>query len=210
MQNYVFVLNPNKKPLSPIHPAKARLLLNQGLAAVFRRYPFTIILLEDVHQETKSIQIKLDPGSKITGIALVEGNKVIWGAELTHRGQLIKDKLTSRRQLRRSRRSRKTRDCFVPRNQPRFQNRKRPEGWLAPSVQHRVDTTLTWVKRLIRFAPVDSTAIELVKFDLPKEDHPEISGVEYQQGTLYGWEVREYLLSKFNRTCQYCQAMSPG
>ena len=201
MQNYVFVLNANKQPLSPIHPGKARLLLNQKKAAVIRRYPFTIILKEEVIQETKPIQVKLDPGSQTTGIALLEGNKVIWGAELTHRGQTIKDKLTSRRQLRRGRRNRKTRY-----RQPRFENRKRPEGWLAPSLQHRVDTTLTWVKRLIRFAPVDSIAIELVKFDLQKEDNPEISGVEYQQGTLYGWEVREYLLTKFNRTCQYCQA----
>ncbi len=166
MQNYVFVLNANKQPLLPIHPGKARLLLNQKKAAVIRRYPFTIILKEEVIQETKPVRVKLDPGSKVTGIALVQGDKVIWGAELIHRGQTIKDKLTSRRQLRRGRRNRKTRDCFVPRNQPRFENRKRREGWLAPSLQHRVDTTLTWVKRLIKLAPVDSIATELVKFDL--------------------------------------------
>ncbi len=201
MQNSVFVLDTNKKPLNPVHPGQARRLLKEGKAAVFRRYPFTIILKEEVTKSSKNITLKLDPGSKFTGIALVQNNQVIWGAELQHRGQQIKDSLTSRRQLRRGRRGRKTRY-----RQPRFLNRKRPEGWLPPSLQHRVDTTLTWVKRLIRYCPINSISVELVKFDLQKQENPEISGVEYQQGTLYGWEVREYLLAKFNRTCQYCGA----
>ena len=201
MSNFVFVIDPKKQPLNPIHPGQARLLLKQGKAAVFRRYPFTIILKKEVLQTPKNIALKLDPGSLTTGIALVQNNQVIWGAELTHRGQKIKDALTSRRQLRRGRRGRKTRY-----RQPRFLNRKRPEGWLPPSLQHRVDTTLTWVKRLMRYAPINSLAVKSVKFDLQKQDKPEISGVEYQHGTLYGWEVREYLLNKFNRTCQYCSA----
>lgn len=199
MQNFVFVLDTTKKPLSPVHPGQARRLLKEGKAAVFRRYPFTIILKEEVTETPKNIVLKIDPGSKFTGIALVQDNQVIWGAELQHRGQKIKDDLTSRRQLRRGRRGRKTRY-----RQPRFLNRVRPEGWLAPSLQHRVDTTLTWVKRLIRYIPINSLAVELVRFDLQKQENPEISGVEYQHGTLYGWEVREYLLTKFNRTCQYC------
>ncbi len=199
MQNSVFVLDTTKKPLNPVHPGQARRLLKEGKAAVFRRYPFTIILKEEVTESPKNITLKLDPGSKFTGIALVQENQVIWGAELQHRGQQIKDALTSRRQLRRGRRGRKTRY-----RQPRFLNRKRPEGWLPPSLQHRVDTTLTWVKRLIRYCPISSISVELVKFDLQKQENPEISGVEYQHGTLYGWEVREYLLAKFKRTCQYC------
>ena len=201
MSNFVLVLDPNKQPLTPIHPAKARLLLNQEKAAVFRCYPFTIILKEVVKETPKPITLKIDPGSKVTGLALVQGNQVIWGAELTHRGQQIKDALTSRRQLRRSRRGRKTRY-----RQPRFLNRTRQKGWLAPSLQHRVQTTLTWVKRLIKLVPIDSIAVELVKFDLQKQENPEINGLEYQHGILFGWDVREYLLTKFNRTCQYCQA----
>ena len=201
MSNFVFVLDTTKQPLNPVHPGLARLLLKQEKAAVFKRHPFTIILKKKVTEKLKNITLKLDPSSKVTGIALIQDNQVIWGAELQHRGQQIKDNLTSRRQLRRGRRERKTRY-----RQPRFLNRKRPEGWLAPSLQHRVDTTLTWVRRLIRYAPISSLAIELVKFDLQKQENPEISGVEYQHGTLYGWEVREYLLAKFNRTCQYCGA----
>jgi 5-methylcytosine-specific restriction endonuclease McrA len=201
MQNFVFVLDTAKKPLNPVHPGLARQLLKQGKAAVFRRYPFTIILKKEVTKTPKNIIVKLDPGSRTTGIALVQNNQVIWGAELQHRGQQIKDALTSRRQLRRGRRGRKTRY-----RQPRFLNRKSPESWLPPSLQHRVDTTLTWVKKLIRYCPINSISVELVKFDLQKQENLEISGVEYQHGTLYGWEVREYLLTKFNLTCQYCGA----
>ncbi len=101
MQNFVFVLDTTKKPLHPIQSGQARRLLKQGKAAVFRRYPFTIILKNEVAETPKNITLKIDPGSKFTGIALVQKNQVIWGAELQHRGQQIKDALTSRRQLRR-------------------------------------------------------------------------------------------------------------
>jgi len=83
-------------------------------------------------------------------------------------------------------------------------NRSRLKGWLAPSLQHRVETTLTWVNRLRRYAPITGISQELVRFDLQKQDNPEISGIEYQQGTLFGYEVREYLLAKWERKCAYC------
>ncbi|MFB2878515.1 RNA-guided endonuclease IscB [Floridanema aerugineum] len=201
MSNFVFVLNPNKQPLSPIHPGEARLLLTQGKAAVFRQYPFTIILKDEVKQDSEPVALKIDPGSQTTGIALVQNNQVIWGAELTHRGQQIREKLLSRRQLRRGRRGRKTRY-----RQPRFLNRNRPKAWLGPSLQHRVDTTLAWVKRLIKYTPITSIAVELVKFDLQKHENPEISGAEYQRGELLGFEVKEYLLQKWGRDCVYCGA----
>ena len=200
MSNYVFVLDTNKQPLSPCTPGMARSLLKAGKAAVLRKYPFTIILKKIIQtKEIKPCQLKLDPGSVTTGIAIVQSNKLIWSAELTHRGQQIKDDLESRRSLRRGRRGRKTRY-----RKPRFLNRTREKGWLAPSLEHRVLTTMTWVKRLIKLCPINSLATELVRFDTQKLDNPEISGAEYQQGTLYQYEVREYLLEKFNRTCAYC------
>ncbi len=202
MSNFVFVLDTNKQPLEPCTPGMARSLLKAGKAAVFRQYPFTIILKKAVQpKEVKKCQLKLDPGSKTTGIALLKDNKLIWAAELIHRGQQIKDGLESRRSLRGVRRGRKTRY-----RQPRFLNRTRIKGWLPPSLEHRVLTTMTWVKRLIKLCPIGSIATELVRFDTQKLDHPEISGTEYQQGTLYQYEVREYLLEKFNRTCVYCGA----
>lgn len=199
MSNFIFVLDTNRKPLNPCRPVTARKLLKASKARIFKHYPFTIILNKEISETPKLIQIKIDPGSKTTGIALVQENQVICGVELTYRGQQIKDALLSRRQLRNSRRNRKTRY-----RKARFLNRTRKKGWLAPSLQHRVDTTMTWVKRLKALAPITSIAQELVRFDLQLMQNPEISGVEYQQGELQGYEVREYLLNKFNRQCAYC------
>ena len=137
----------------------------------------------------------------MTGIALKQGNKIIFGAELIHRGHAIKSRLDSRRAIRRSRRNRKTRY-----RQARFLNRTRSKGSLAPSLQHRVETTLTWVLRLRKLAPLGSISQELVRFDLQQMENPEISGIEYQQGELQGYEIREYLLNKWDRKCAYCGA----
>jgi 5-methylcytosine-specific restriction endonuclease McrA len=197
--NQVFVLDADKKPLTPCLPVIARKLLNAGKAKVFRLYPFTIILGKSVNDLPEPIEIRIDPGSKTTGIALVQGTQVIWGAELTHRGQAIKSRLETRRGVRRSRGNRKTRY-----RKARFLNRTRPKGWLPPSLQHRVLTTMTWVSRLRKLAPIQSIAFELVSFDTQKMQNPEISGVEYQQGELQGYEVRQYLLEKWNRECAYC------
>jgi 5-methylcytosine-specific restriction endonuclease McrA len=200
MQNYVFVIDQNKQPLNPIAPKRARELLTKQKAAVFRMYPFCIILKHPVENPTpKSLTIKLDPGSKFTGIAILDDDKVIWSAELEHRGWQIKDSLQSRRSLRASRRSRKTR--YRP---ARFDNRKRKEGWLAPSLMHRVLTIETWVKRLCHYAAITQIAMELVKFDNQKMQNAEVDGVEYQQGELAGYECREYLLEKWGRKCAYC------
>jgi 5-methylcytosine-specific restriction endonuclease McrA len=199
MSNFVFVLDSHKRPLSPIRPGMARKLLTTDKAAVFKRYPFTIILKVEITAPQEPITLKLDPGSQTTGIALVQGENVIFGAELTHRGQAIKTSLESRRSLRRGRRNRQTRY-----RKARFLNRTRPKGWLAPSLQHRVETTLTWVTKLTKVAPIASIVQELVRFDLQQLENPEISGIEYQQGVLHGYEIREYLLNKWDRTCAYC------
>ncbi|NET76476.1 MULTISPECIES: RNA-guided endonuclease IscB [Okeania] len=200
--NYVFVLDAKKKPLAPCKPAMARSLLKAGKAKVFKRYPFTIILKKLVALDFQGLQLKIDPGSKQTGFALVtQSEEVIFAMVLVHRGQQIKNALERRRTLRRGRRYRKTRyrKC-------RFFNRKRKKGWLPPSLRHRVLTVETWVNRLCKLSPVSSLAIELVKFDTQKIQNPEISGVEYQKGELFGYDVREYLLEKWGRSCAYCGA----
>ena len=202
MSNFIFVIDTNKRPLEPIHPGLARQLLKGGKAAIYRKFPFTLILKEArPDAPVPDLEIKIDPGSKTTGFAILDGAKVIWAAELTHRGAAIQASLLSRRQLRRGRRNRHTR--YRP---ARFLNRTRPTGWLAPSLMSRVHNIDTWVKRLIRLTPISSIAQELVRFDMQLMQNAEISGVEYQQGTLAGYEVREYLLEKFNRQCVYCGA----
>lgn len=200
----VFVVDTNKQPLNPVHPGRARLLLTQDKAAVLKRYPFTIILKTAIETpEVAPLRVKIDPGSKTTGIAIVNdaSGEVVFAAELTHRGQAIKAALDDRRASRRSRHQRHTRY-----RKARFLNRCKPEGWLAPSLESRIHNILTWVERLRRLAPLAAISQELVKFDLQQMDNPEISGIEYQQGELAGYEVREYLLEKWHRTCAYCGA----
>jgi 5-methylcytosine-specific restriction endonuclease McrA len=198
----IFVIDSEKRPLNPIHPAQARQLLRNKKAAVYRRFPFTIILKESrPSSPVSNLRLKLDPGAKTTGIALVDDGtgEVVFAAQLKHRGFAIRDALTSRRQVRRSRRNRKTRY-----RKPRFLNRTRPQEWLAKSLQSRVENIRTWVTRLRRIALITAISQELVRFDMQLIRNPDIQGKEYQQGTLAGYETREYLLEKWNRQCAYC------
>lgn len=200
----VFVLDAEKRPLNPINPIRARKLLSSQKASVYRRYPFTIILKESHPDSIVSpLRLKIDPGAKTTGIALVNDStgEVVFAAELQHRGFKIKDDLEKRRAIRNGRRGRKTRY-----RKPRFLNRTRPKGWLPPSLQSRVENIKTWVNKILKFAPIGAISQELKKFDTQLIRNPDIQGKEYQQGTLAGYEVREYLLEKWHRTCAYCGA----
>ena len=203
MPNRVFVLDTNRQPLMPAHPARARQLLRSGRASVFRKTPFTIIVHDRTEADsgTQPVRAKGDPGSKTTGLALVadfarRGPTVVWAGELHHRGEQIRKALVDRRGHRRNRRTRKLRY-----RKPRFQNRRRPAGWLPPSVQHRVETTETWIKRLCRWSPVTALSLERAKFDTQLLENPDIAGEQYQQGTLAGTELREYLLARHRHTC---------
>jgi len=198
----VFVIDSEKRPLNPIHSAQARQLLRNKKAAIFRRFPFTLILKEQrLDSPVSELRLKIDPGAKFTGLALVSDatGEVVFAAELKHRGFAIRNALTSRRQLRRGRRARITRY-----RQPRFLNRTRPRGWLAPSLQSRVDNIKTWVEKLRKLAPIQAISQELVRFDMQLMRNPDIRGKEYQQGTLAGYETREFLLEKWGRQCAYC------
>jgi len=201
----VFVLDQNGKPLMPCSEKRARLLLERGRARVHRVLPFVIRLTDRTADSCtfEPLRLKLDPGSKVTGLALVRefngGIAVLNLFDLMHRGRQISEALTARAHMRRGRRSRNTRY-----RAPRFLNRRKPQGWLAPSPQHRVDTTMAWVRRICRWAPVVALSTELVRFDMQAMENPEISGSQYRQGTLAGYELREYLLEKWGRKCMYC------
>jgi 5-methylcytosine-specific restriction endonuclease McrA len=200
----VFVLDRSGKPLMPCTEKRAKLLLARGRARVHRIVPM-VIRLTDRRQKDSVLQplrLKLDPGSKTTGIALVREAEtvdlstgelhraaaVVNLMELVHRGRQISEALTARRQMRRRRRGN------LRYRAPRFLNRgnKKP-SWLAPSLQHRIDTTMAWVKRIQRWAPVTAISSELVRFDMQGLENPEISGIEY-------------LLEKWGRQCVYCDA----
>ena len=192
----------------PCTEKRARLLLERGRARVHKIMPFTIRIvdLKAENCEFQALRVKLDPGSKTTGIALVRetensGVAVVNLFELVHRGKQISEALTARRGHRRLRRSK------LRYRAPRFLNRgNQQRGWLAPSLQHRVDTSMGWVRRIQRLAPVSSISTELVRFDMQALENPQIEGAQYQQGTLAGYEVKEYLLDKWQRKCAYCDA----
>ncbi|WP_243147314.1 RNA-guided endonuclease IscB [Scytonema sp. UIC 10036] len=199
--NSVFVFSKNGKILKPTTPARARILQSIGKAKKLKSFPFTLILDKDVDENVESyLELRIDPGSRYTGMSLVDLNKneVVWAMELEHRGLAIKMELIKRAGVRRSRRTRRLRY-----RKKRF-DRKKPDGWLAPSLRHRLLTTQTWIKRLLKIAPIKSIAIESVKFDLQKMETPDIEGIEYQQGTLRGYTLREALLEHWGRECVYC------
>jgi len=189
MQNYVFQVDADKRPLDMIPPARARKLQARGKAATFRTYPYAVVRPHAIDSpNTKEYILKIDPGAVWTGFAIQCGEDIIFRLELKHRGVEIKESLAKRSGFRRSRRSRQVRY-----RQKRF-NRKKPEGWLPPSLRHRLETTRTWIKRFMALCPITTIEIEQVKFDLQKLENPEIEGCQYQQGTLLGYEIREYLL----------------
>ena len=221
----MFVLDQKKRPLMPCSQKRARKLLDSGRARVHRLFPFAIRLVDrSINSSTlQPLRLSLDPGSKTTGLALCRVESpvdadtgeiadpvmhIVFLMELVHRGQAIKDALRSRAAMRRTRRTRNLRY-----RAPRFLNRGGDKtGWIAPSLMHRVLTTKTWVSRISKLAPVTHLAQELVKFDMQamqaQAEGGDICGVQYQQGTLFGYSVREYLLEKFNRTCMYCDCQN--
>ncbi len=203
----MFVLDKHSRPLDPCHPARARCLLASGRAVVARHTPFAIRLKDRTarRSEINGVELGIDPGSKHTGMAVfTTGDGAIrtgrFAVQLDHRGGQIRDKLTSRAAYRRGRRSRNVRY-----RSPRFSNRAKPAGWLAPSLKHRVDTALSWVTRLKRWAPVRAVHVERVSFDAHAMTAGKpLEGAEYQRGTLAGYEARQYLLEKWGHACAYC------
>jgi len=201
----VFVQDKNGKPLDPTTPARARILLKRGRAEVVQRTPFTIRIVDREGGYTKDVTLGTDPGySKIGFSAVTEKEELIAGVfELRND---IPKKLKQKRSYRRGRRTRNTRY-----RKPRFDNRTGKsrgalpsKGWLAPSIRQKKDTHIRLISFLKEILPVTKTIVEVASFDTQKMQNPEISGIEYQQGTLQGYHVREYLLEKWDRKCAYC------
>jgi 5-methylcytosine-specific restriction endonuclease McrA len=200
----VLVLGPDRQPLMPCGPARARQLLRSGRAGILRHYPLVIILRQvSCPTVTQPVRLSLDPGSYTTGIAVAsstsQGDKVVWAAHLEHRGRLITRLLAKRRACRSHRRSRKTRYRAA-----RFQNRSFSVGWLPPSTRSNADRTLTWVNRLRRWSPVSHLAVELPKFDTQKKVNPRIAGADYLRGPLAGTTKRDYVVDQWQGKCAYC------
>ncbi|MET9496710.1 RNA-guided endonuclease IscB [Streptomyces sp. NPDC006552] len=205
------------RPLMPCHPARARELLGRGRAVVVRQIPFTIRLRDRTRTESEieGVQLRIDPGSKGTGMALTDEKREVergggtvtvrrglLGIELRHRGDGISRCLRQRAGFRRRRRTANLRY-----RAPRFGNRARPEGWLPPSVRHRVDTTVSLATRICRYAPVTEIHVECAAFDTHSLSvGRRLTGPAYGRGVLAGTDVRAELRARWGDACAYCGA----
>ena len=200
----VYVINKNGQPLMPTkNHTKIRVLLKSKKAKVVKRCPFTIQLEYDSTTYTQEITLGVDAGSKHIGLSAATKDKVLFESDVELRNDIV-DLLSTRRQNRRARRNHKTRY-----RKPRFNNRKHKDGWLAPSVQNKVNTHLTVIRKVHEILPIAKIIVEVASFDIQKIKNPIISGTEYQQGEqLNFWNVREYVLFRDDHTCQCCKGKS--
>jgi len=191
------VLNMRKEPLMPVKPAIARHLLDKGKAKVVSRKPFTIQLNYATGENKQKITLGVDAGYQFVGFSATTKKQELISGEVELRTDIPK-KLLERRMYRRNRRSRKWY------RQPRFNNRKRDDGWLAPSIRHKLGSHLRIVKKVMQLLPITEIVVEVASFDIQKIKNPDIEGTGYQQGEQFGfWNVREYVLHRDNHRCQH-------
>jgi len=199
----VYVLNQHGKPLMPCHPVKARMLLKQGKANVVKRTPFTVQLRYGSSGYQQPVTLGVDSGYVNVGLSAVTAKEEVYTADVKLRDDMVKLN-SERRTYRRSRRNRKT--WY---RQPRFLNRKKPEGWLAPSIQHKLDSHIKLVDHASSVLPVSKVTVEVAAFDIQKIKDPGISGTGYQNGDQKGhYNVRAYVLYRDGHTCTHCKGKS--
>ena len=209
----VILLDKHKKPAGFTTEAHLRKLTEKHKAVIYRKYPCVAILTKaDVRDfaDVRTFRIKIDPGAKHTGIAVVcnETDEVMLYLQIEHRGEQVKKNLDTRRNARRNRRNRETGYRRCKYKGGRKYDTSRGEDWLPPSVKSTADNVINWVKRLKKWLNLTDCSVEAVRFDTQLMDNPEIEGLEYQHGELFGFELREYLLDKCGHTCQYCGGVS--
>ena len=201
----VYVLNMRGEPLMPCSPAKARKLLKEKKAIVKYKEPFTIQLKVASGENRQPITLGVDPGYTYVGLSASTEKAELYAAEIALRPDVSK-LIAQRRELRRTRRGRKTR--YRP---ARFNNRVRSKhkGWLAPSVEHKLASTLSRIEAVTRILPITTIAVEKARFDIQRLQNPSISGKDYQEGALLDfYNVREYVLWRDQYTCQHCHGKS--
>lgn len=200
----VYVQNSNGQPLMPTRRhGKVRRLLKEGKAKVIKRCPFTIQLTYETRNYTQDITLGIDAGSKHIGLSATSEKTEYYAGEVELRNDIV-DLISTKRELRRSRRNRKTRY-----REPRFDNRKRCENCVAPSIMQKINSHLKVVEKMHKLLPISQIVVEAASFDIQKIRNPEIKGTGYQEGDQLGfWNVREYVLFRDGHTCQCCHGKS--
>lgn len=195
----VLVLSLEGKPLMPCSPAKARKLLKQGKAKAVKRMPFAIQLKFICENKTQDVTCGIDSGYSFIGFSLITDKKELISGEVAMDNK-TSSRLTKKRMYRKDRRNK------LRYRQPRFLNRKKEEKWLAPSVKRKINTHIGLVEKLAKWIPITKVIIELGEFDIQKIINPEISGIEYQQGDMYGYaNLKAYVISREYGKCQLCE-----
>ncbi len=206
--NYIPVMTYNKRPLAPCHLYRATSLVKRGKAHMMVKRGIRYLVLHRTNvpklKASSKVVLRIDPGSKRTGIAITRDHKdgsreVLLCLEIQHQGKAITGRLEKRSRNRRNRRYRKTRY-----RKPRFIHRKRPKGWLPPSILSRLQNTRTWVKRLSNLLPITEIHVETNTFDPQVLRNPEIEGKQYQQGPLYRTNLKAAVLLRDGNKCVYC------
>lgn len=192
----VYVLSQTGKPLMPTSNAKARILLKQGKASVKTVKPFTIQLTYTTTEYTQKVTLGIDSGYLNIGFSAITDKKELISGEV----KLLKgmsDRITEKSMYRTIRRGR------LRYRKPRFDNRKRKEGWLAPSIQHKLDSHIRFINKLKSILPISKVIVEVANFDIQKIKNPDIEGKGYQEGEQKGfWNLREYILHRDGYKCQ--------
>ena len=204
IQNRVPVIDAEYRPLAPCSPRRARILVQQGKAHGRHRNGVYYLTLHRTvpHQSIQSSSLMVDPGKSLTGLAIArdddqQNRTILFCATLRHRNDIQK-RMTQRASFRRTRRDR------LRFRKPRFSNRRRPAGWLPPSLRSRLDNTLTWIYRLTGLVAVSEIHVETAQFDAQRLRNPEVHGKDYQQGPLYQTTLRAFVIHRDNSTCRYC------
>lgn len=209
----VIALDKNKRPLGFITERRCRKLFEKKRAVMYRMFP-RVVIIKDMDarkiENLPTFRIKIDPGSKYDGIAIIDekDNRIMFAMQIEHRAEQVKKNLDTRRAARRNRRSRETmyrRSKFADGG---IFRQKGNEGKIPPSIHSIIGNTETWVKRLNRWINLENASVEAVRFDTQLLNDPDIEGKQYQQGTLAGTEIKEYLLIRHSHTCQYCGGAS--
>jgi hypothetical protein len=205
-----YVLNFDKTPLTPCHPARARLLIKQGKAKIYRKCPFTIKLTYQIENPRfpKEMTVGIDPGSHYVGASVVdEDGNVLYLSQVELR-QDIKKKMDQRRMYRRTRRGRKTRY-----RKARWLNRRNSikTNRYSPTLRSKFDSHVREVNYICKILPVTKLRIETATFDPHAMKNPTVIKHPwmYQKGTLFkSQNVKQYVLQRDKYECKYCKGKS--
>ena len=209
----VYVINQNGQPLMPTENHRmVRLLLKENKAKVVRRTPFTIQLLVQTKEFVQPVALGVDAGSKTIGLSASTETKELFAAELKPRNDVVNN-LSTRRESRRARRNRKTRYRKERRDNRAHSKHK---GWLAPSVEVKIQEHITAIKRICKILPIAEVIIETAEFDLQlikavEAGLPVPVGEDYQKGEQFGfYNVRQYVFWRDGYRCRHCGAHGDG